>query len=469
MDVTQSSGTAPAGPPGTARKAGDALAAALVARLGEGRVFRPGERPHTEASTLWNGSVTARPDLVVRPRTEAEVASAVLAAREHGVPLSVRGGGHDWAGRALRDGGLTIDLGGLRAVRVEGEEITADGGSLAGDVVAAAAPHRRNVATGTAGVVGMAGLTLGGGYGPLLGTAGLAADNLLGARVVLADGRTVSTDDDPELLWALRGGGGNFGVVTSLRIRSHPDRGLTGGMVLFPWEQARQVLDGWAERAAGAPDGLGLLFELTVVPGVGPCLMAVAVWSGDPSSSDRALEEVTGLGTPLNSTLAPTTLKDLLGQFDQAVPSGMHWTLRTRSVASLTPEITDILTRAAGDRPGPGAGLGMRRFHGAATRVGADDTAFGRRTPHILVEISAGRSPEEDPGPYRAWAEQVRAALAPHALPGGYPNFLAPGQDQQIDHAYGSHAGRLLAAKQAYDPDGVFTATPLPDAGTVRP
>ncbi|GAB3839109.1 FAD-dependent oxidoreductase [Kribbella italica] len=375
----------------------------------------------------------------------------------------MRGGGHDFAGRALREGGLVIDLGDMREVWVADGEAVAGGGARAADVVAAAAPYGLNVATGTAGVVGMAGLTLGGGYGPLLGTAGLAADNLLSAEVVLADGRIVSTDDDPELLWALRGGGGNFGVVTEMGIRLHPDRGLVGGLVLFPWSDASDVLARYTDLIAGAPDGLTLLMELTVVPEVGPCLLAVPVWSGERHQADAALDRVLRLGTPLSSTLGPASQRDLLEQFDQQVPAGMHWDLRTRSVATLTPDIIDILIAAADRRPGPGAGIGVRQFHGAATRVGADQTAFGRRSAHVVLEISGGRPAHEDPDAYRAWVEDVSSNLAPHALPGGYPNFLTPDQQDQVAHAYGQNTARLLDLKRAYDPGGVFTATPLPD------
>ncbi|WP_210583083.1 FAD-binding oxidoreductase [Streptomyces sp. GESEQ-35] len=443
----------------------DELSRRLGERLRADRVHRPGDPAFAGAATLWNGAVTTRPALVVRPRTGAEVATAVSAAQEFGVGLSVRGGGHDWAGRALREGGLVIDLGEMRDVRVEGNTAVMGGGSLAGDVVAAAASHGANVATGTAGVVGMAGLSLGGGYGLLLGTAGLAADNLLGAEVVLADGRLVSTEDDPELLWALRGGGGNFGVVTTMHVRLHPDRGLVGGMVLFPWEEAATVLARYAELTASAPDGLTVLLEMTFVPDVGPCLLAVPVWSGEQRHADAAIADVLRLGTPISSTVGPITQKDLLAQFDQHVPHGMHWDLRTRTIAAPTPGIIDLLISSAEARPGPGAGIGLRQFHGAATRVGADDTAFGLRTGHVVVEISAGRGPDDDASAYRKWAEDVRTSLEPHALPGGYPNFLLPDQDDQVAHAYGSHTARLIAAKQSYDPRHVFTATPLPDRG----
>ncbi len=441
----------------------DELYRRLAGRLGTDRVFRPDDHAYASTVRLWNRAVTTRPALVVWPGTGAQVAAAVTAARETGIAVSVRGGGHDWAGRSLIEHGLVIDLVDMHDVRLRRNTAILGGGCQAGDVVAVAAPHGLNVVTGTAGVVGMAGLSLGGGYGPLLGTAGLAADNLLGAEVVLADGRLVSTEDDPELLWALRGGGGNFGVVTSMLVRLHPDRGLVGGMVLFPWQEAPSVLTRYAELTADAPEGLTVLLELTVVPEVGPCLLAVPVWSGEPRHAGAAMDRVLRLGTPLTGTVGPTSQKELLDRFDRSIPRGMHWDLGTRTVAALTPDIIEVLVRAAGTRPGPGAGIGLRQFHGAATRVGADDTAFGLRTPHLVVEISAGRGPQEDPGAYRSWVDGVSAALAPHALPGGYPNFLAPDRHEQIAHAYGAHAARLAAAKRHYDPDHVFTATPLPD------
>ncbi|MYT68155.1 MULTISPECIES: FAD-binding protein [unclassified Streptomyces] len=439
----------------------DELARRLGERLKADRLFRPGDPSYAETTTLWNGAVTSRPALVVRPHTGAEVAAAVTSARESGVGVSVRGGGHDWAGRALR-GGLVIDLAGMRDVRVEGDMAVVGGGGRAGDVIAAAAPHAMNVAVGTAGAVGMAGLSLGGGYGPLLGTAGLAADNLLGADVVLADGRLVSTEDDPELLWALRGGGGNFGVVTSMRVRLHPDRGLVGGMAVFAWKEASTVLSRFAELIADAPDGLTLLLEMTVAPGIGPCLVVVPVWSGDPRQADAAIAKVMSLGTPITTSVGATTQKDLWGQFDQSVPQGMHWDLRTRNVAELSTGVIDLLTGWADTRPGPGAGIGLRQFHGAATRAGADDSAFGLRASHVAVEISAGRLPDEESAAYTGWADDVSNALAAVSLPGGYPNFLLSDQKEQIAHAYGAHSERLAKAKEFYDPAHIFTATPLP-------
>src|SRR6516165_11194107 len=218
----------------------------LFADLPAGRVLS-GSAYDTSVQ-IWNAAVTHEPALIVRPESPAEVRAAVLAARTHDLPLSVRGGGHDWAGRSLRHGGLVVDLAHMRHVVIDPvvRIATVQGGATAAEVIAAARPHGLVAATGNCGGVGMAGLTLGGGYGPLNGQFGLALDNLVSAEVVLADGRIVTADatHEPELFWALRGGGGNFGVVTSMVVRLHPVDQLIGGLIVFPWSQAAAVWRG---------------------------------------------------------------------------------------------------------------------------------------------------------------------------------------------------------------------------------
>ena len=224
---------------------------------------------YDESLRIWNGAAVQRPLLVVRCQTAAEVQSALLASRRHRLPVSVRGGGHDWAGRALRPGGLVIDLSTMRRVSVDPETMlaTVEGGASASDVMRAAAPHELSAVTGTVAKVGITGLTLGGGYGPVNGRFGLALDNLVGAEVVLADGRLVTADatHDPELYWALRGGGGNFGVVTSMRIRLHALHWLLAGFILYPWSQARHVLSQLGTWIRTARDATATL-RTTVAP-----------------------------------------------------------------------------------------------------------------------------------------------------------------------------------------------------------
>lgn len=454
-----------------ASAAASAAARELSARLGPDRVADSGPG-YDEAVRLWNGAVGRRPALVARCATPADVHAAVRAARDHGLPLSVRGGGHDWAGRALRDGGLVVDLSRMRQVSVDAlaRVATVQGGATAGEVVAAAAPHELSAATGTVGAVGLAGLTLGGGYGPLGGRLGLALDNLLGAEVVLADGRLVTADarHEPELYWALRGGGGNFGVVTSLRIRLHPVGRLLTGQILFPWSQAADVLGGLDAALTGAPD------ELTVQSGVlpGPAVVLVPTWCGDPAEGERAVEALRRLGEPLVAQVGPMTHAELPALFDGHVVAGGHYAIRTRTVAALTPDVVRALLAAGSTLTSPLSGITIHPFHGAAARVPADATAFGLRQDHFVVEIVSAWTPEAEQGVrgehghdgsrHRAWADSVSTALAPAALPGGYVNLLGPDAHDQIAHAYGPNTARLLAAKRHYDPDAIFSGTPLP-------
>jgi FAD/FMN-containing dehydrogenase len=280
-----------------------------------------------------------------------DVQAAVCAGRRHGLPLSVRGGGHDWAGRALCDDGLVIDLTGMRHVAVDPQALVATvaGGARAKDVAAAAGAHGLVAALGNCGMVGMAGLTLGGGYGPLSGTCGLAADNLLGAEIVLADGRQVTTgpDGEPELLWALRGGGGNFGVVTSLRIRLHPAREMVAGSIIYNWNEAGSVLRRYAAFAATAPDELGVAVGVMSGPDGEPGITLVPLWNGELCRGERAMEDLRAFGTPRAAQVGPVTYTELLAQWDAWVEAvdGCHWEIRTRSLPALTAGAADASSR----------------------------------------------------------------------------------------------------------------------------
>jgi hypothetical protein len=447
--------------------AGDLVTTAandLLRRIDPAQVhtaFSPNNAPR-----IWNAAVKHRPAVVVRARAPRGVQQAIRVARDHGMRLSVLGGGHDWAGRGLCDGGLLIDLSRMRGVSVDASArvATVGGGATAADVMAAAAPYGLVAAAGNCGGVGMTGLTLGGGYGPLNGRFGLASDNMLGAEVVLADGRIViaHATREPELFWALRGGGGNFGVVTSMLVRLHPLSKLIGGLIVFPWSQAAAVWRGLREVLATAPD------ELTVQSGLFPGLngqptfFLAPAWSGDLAVGEHAIDALMKLGKPLATQVAPMTYGEMLGQWDAHVVGGLHWAVRTRTLPGFTPEIIDALVEAGRTRTSPRSLLPIHHCHGASTRIPSDETAFANRREHFMVEIVAGWPPG-DGSAHRAWADSVSAALAPYALPGGYQNLLGPDDHEQIANAYGDNAVRLLGAKTHYDPDGVFTAIPLPE------
>jgi FAD/FMN-containing dehydrogenase len=437
-----------------------------------GRVALPGDEYYDKGTRVWNGAVRHRPAIVAFCKRPEEVQAAVRAARRHGLPLAVRGGGHDWAGRALRDGGLVIDLTAMRDVVVDPRSrvATVAGGALAKDVAGAAGAHSLVAALGNCGTVGMAGLTLGGGYGPLSGTCGLAADNLLGAEIVLADGRLVTTgpDAEPDLLWALRGGGGNFGVVTSLRVRLHPARHMLAGTIIYNWNEASSILRRYQAFAATAPDELGVSVGVMSGSDGAPALMIVPLWNGDPQRGERAMEDLQAFGTPLSAQVGPATYADMLVQWDAWVEAvdGSHWDVRTRSLPALTADAAEAIIAAKARAASPLCSIFWHHFHGAATRMAPNGTAFGLRSEHIMVEIVAGWKPDGDDGAaYRRWAQDLWQSLAPLALPGGYANLLGPDDREQARGAYGGNATRLRALKRRFDPDGVFaSAIPLPEA-----
>ncbi|MEA3073709.1 MAG: hypothetical protein QOD29_5155, partial [Alphaproteobacteria bacterium] len=424
-----------------------------------------------EGARVWNGAARRRPAIVAFCKQPEDVQAAVRAARRHGLPLSVRGGGHDWAGRALRDGGLVIDLAGMRDVTVDPRALVATvaGGALAKDVAAAAGAHDLVAALGNCGTVGMAGLTLGGGYGPLSGNCGLAADNLLGAEMVLADGRRVTTgpDAEPDLFWALRGGGGNFGVVTSLRVRLHAARDMLAGSIIYNWNEAGAVLRRYAAFAATAPDELGVPVGMMSGPDGEPVIMIVALWNGDRCRGERVMGDVQAFGTPQSAQVGPATYAEMLAQFDAwvAAADGCHWEIRTRWLPALTAGAADAIIAAMARTASPQCSVFWHHFHGAATRMAPDGAAFGLRREHFMVEIIAGWKPDGDDGAaHRRWAQDLWQSLAPFALPGGYANLLGPDDREQAAGAYGGNAARLRLLKRHFDPDGVFaSAIPLPE------
>jgi FAD/FMN-containing dehydrogenase len=435
-----------------------------------GQVVSWGDDDYARTRQIWNRAVESQPALLVLCETSADVQAAVRSARRHVIPLSVRGGGHDWAGRALCPNGLVIDLSGMRQVIVDPNSRTAivSGGAQVKDVAAAAAAHGLVAALGNCGEVGMAGLTLGGGYGPLNGRHGLAADNLLGAEMVLADGRCVMTgpDEEPDLFWAIRGGGGNFGVVTSMRIQLHEARHMLAGLIAYPWSEAETVLSRYAAFAAKMPDELGVPVMATSGPDGQPAITLVPLWNGDKLPGERAMDDLQALGKPQLAQVGPMTYAEILAPIDAwlAEAADCHWEIRTCSLPALMPGAIDAIIRAIARKTSPHSAVAFHHFHGAATRIPAEAIAFGLRHEHFMVEIIAAWEPDgSNDTTHRRWAQDLWQSLAPFALPGGYANLLGPNDREQAASAYGGNAARLRALKRRFDPDGVFaSAIPLP-------
>jgi len=440
-----------------------AVADELRAVMGQ-RVVVTGEDCYDDVRQIWNGAIDHQPALFARCESVEDVQAAVQIARRYDFPLSVRGGGHDWAGRALRHGGLVIDLSRMRQVSVDatGQVATVAGGAIASDVSAAATPYGLTAVTGHVGAVGMAGFLLAGGYGPLTTRFGLAVDNLLGAEIVLADGRRVwaSSSHNEDLFWALRGGGGNLGVVTSMGIRLHPVTETLAGLIIFPWAEADIVLRGHAAIMSSAPDELSVLAGVLTGADGNPVLFLGPIWTGRRAEGEEYIARLEGLGKPLLSQISPMSLAQLLGIYDAQVVNGRHHALRTRWLADLTPDIISAVVAAGASRTSPFSIIALHHFHGVGTQIAPDATAFCMRRNHYMIEIIAAWEPTSvvEAELHRQWMSDLSRALAPHALPGGYANFLAPDAHDQIAHAYGSNALRLRELKRRFDPDNVFSS-----------
>ena len=351
----------------------------------------------------------------------------------------------------------------MRGAHVDPAARTVDvqGGATAADLLVATTPYGLVTTTGVVSSVGMAGLTTVGGYGALIGRCGLALDNLSSADVVLADGAIVTAgpDDDTELWWALRGGGGNFGVVTRLRYRLHELPIVLAGMLMFPFAEAAAVLTGYAEVVADAPDELTVMCGFLPGPDGRPRPFLCPFWSGsDLPAGERAVARLRSLGHPFVDQVGPMPYPAALAMFDGNISADNHYRLRSRWFPEMSPAAADALIAGAAELPSPFSALVVNRFHGAAARVAPDATAFAMRRPHQVAEVIAVSRPDESPERYEAWAGSVVAALDPVALPGGYPNLLGPAEDERARASYGANLDRLLAVKRGYDPGNVFAS-----------
>jgi FAD/FMN-containing dehydrogenase len=423
-----------------------------------------GEDIYEATTAIWAKPIGPMPRAVVHCRTHRDVQLTIRAARECDLALSVRGGGHDWAGRALCDG-IVLDLSGMRNVIVVPEMgvATIKGGARASDVLSATDPLGLVPVTGSTGAVGMAGLTLGGGYGPLIGRFGLALDNLVSAEIVLADGRVVvaRADREEELFWALRGGGGNFGVITEMQHRLHALSEVRSGMLLFPFAEAKAVLRGCADICAFAPDELTCQLAFVAGPDGSPVAMVVPTWSGQPERAEAQLAPFLRLGTLLLNTVSTTSYKASLTAFDAHIVNGQRVLMETCWLPALDHDNIDVFIRSMARAVSPGCALLTHEFKGAASRVPAAATAFGLRRDHVLVEIIASFADDSDQA-HQQWVQATLDDFKATALPGGYPNFL-PSGDPRAATSYGENASRLAAAKRRYDPDNFFrSAIPLP-------
>jgi FAD/FMN-containing dehydrogenase len=441
----------------------------LRARV-RGGVLIDGEPGYDEARRIWNGMVDRRPALIARCTSSADVQNAVAFARENEMLLSVRGGGHHIAGNAVADGGLTIDLSPMRAVAVDVGRCTArvGGGALLGDVDHATQAFGLAVPLGINSTTGFGGLCLGGGFGWLTRKYGMTIDNLISADVVTAEGelRVVSLSGEPDLFWAIRGGGGNFGVATSFEVRLHSVGPLVHcGFVVYPGTQARQVLRAWRDFAESAPEDLSVWAVLRRAPPL-PFLPAevhwtevvilAAVYAGDVAEGARATAPLSKFGEPIAVVLTPQPYEAFQRGFDPLLAPGARNYWKTSDFARLEDGALDVFVDAARTLPGPECEVFVAQLGGGMARVPREATAYAGRNAHYVMNVHGRWRSASDDEAVRGWSRRVFERTAPFATGGGYVNFLTADESMRLASAYGPNYERLRELKRQFDPGNLF-------------
>jgi hypothetical protein len=434
-----------------------------------GELIRPGDPSYDEHRKVWNGSIDRSPAAIARCATAEEVVGAVALARETGLPTAIRGGGHSFPGQSTCDDGIVIDLGKLKRIELDPEARTArvEAGALLGELDAATQAHGMAVPAGIVTHTGVAGLTLGGGIGWLHRKHGLTIDQLLSVTMVTAEGEIVraSEAENPELFWGLRGGGGNFGVVTEFEFRLNPLGPVLAGPIFWLMEESPEVLRFYRDWIADAPSELMTILIHRKAPPVdfvprelhGRLVVAVVCcWSGDLEEGERVIRPLREFGSPVLDLCEGKPFTEHQGMFDPSFPHGRWYYMRSCDVAELTDEVIDITVEHSMRIRSPLTSFPIWQLGGAIREMGNDDTAFNGRDSGHTFNITCSTEDAEGFAEERQWARDFWSALAPFHE-GVYVNFLMEEGQDRVREAYGaSKYDRLRALKREYDPDNLF-------------
>ena len=444
----------------------DALRAGL-----RGALCRPGEPGYDEARTIWNAMIDKRPAAVVSAAGTSDVIQTVRLAAQHGLLLSVRGGGHNIAGNAVCDGGLMLDLSRMNSVRVDPKARTArvEPGARLADLDKATQAFGLATPTGINSTTGVAGLTLGGGFGWLSRKHGLTVDNLLSADVVTAAGELTraSETDNPDLFWAIRGGGGNFGVVTSFEFKLHPvGPEVIAGLIVHPFSAAKEVLDEYRRLVAKAPDELCCWVVMRKAPPLpflppevhGTEVLVLALcYAGDPVAGAKAVAPFKAIGKPIADVVGPAPFAAWQTAFDPLLTPGERNYWKSHDFVELKDGLIDVLLNAVRRLPSPQCEIFIGNLGGAINRIPVEATAYPHRNVNFVMNVhTRWSSPSEDKACI-AWARALYDAAAPFATGGVYVNFMPDDEAQRVrSGAYGANYDRLAKLKAKYDPKNLF-------------
>jgi FAD/FMN-containing dehydrogenase len=436
-----------------------------------GELVLPSDDAYERARRVWNAAIDRRPALIARCSGTVDVVLAVELAREHELPLAVRGGGHNVAGHGTCDRGVVVDLSPMRGVDLDlgGRTVRVQAGATWGDVDHETQAFGLATTGGLVSTTGIAGFTLGGGFGWLMRKHGLACDNLLSAELVTAGGRVLraSADENADLFWALRGGGGNFGIVTSFEFRLHPvGPVVTAGAIFFPGEAAGDLLRFYRDWVEQVPDEVTTVVNLATAPAT-PFLpedvhgKRVAIvsgcYAGDPEDGAKAFRALRAFGTPIADLIGPMPYAELQRFVDGQWGPGFHNCFKSSWLARLDEAAIETLLRAHERAASPDTKIQLYHFDGAVARVGRDENAFARRDAPYLVNIAARWQDPADTELNVAWAQELHDAMTPFATDGVYVNFLGEEGQDRVRAAYGERTyARLVELKRRYDPTNLF-------------
>jgi FAD/FMN-containing dehydrogenase len=450
--------------------------AVLDADVGEhlsnlkGSLLTPDSPGYDEARTIWNAMIDRRPGLIVRCADAADVARAVRFARSHDLLVAVRGGGHNIAGNAVCDGGLMIDLSPLRSIRVDQATRTArvGAGCTLGDVDRTTQGYGLATPLGVNSTTGIAGLTLGGGFGWLSRRLGLTIDNLLSAEVVTANGEIVraSVRENPELFWAIRGGGGNFGIVTAFEFQLHPvGPEVLSGLVIHPLASAREVLRFYRDFLPTTPEAFTCWFVLRLAPPLpflapewhGKPILALAMcWSGDIAEGERVAAPLRGFGKPLADVVGRAPFADWQTALDPLLTPGFRNYWKSHDFRELSDGLIEVLLAYAGKIPDPNSEIAYAQLGGAISQVPQEATAYGHRESQFAMNVHGRWADAEKDEACIGWARDLFKAAAPFATGAVYVNFMTQDEGERVRAAYGSNYERLVQLKRKYDPTNLF-------------
>jgi hypothetical protein len=450
-----------------------AIASAVGEELGSGlrgEVAWPGDRGYDTARAVFNTMIDRRPLAVIRPADASEVVRCIAFARRHDLPLSVRGGGHSVAGNAVRDGAIMLDLSAMKALRVDPESrrVRAGPGLTLGEFDRATQALGLATTLGVVSTTGIAGLTLGGGLGWLNGRYGLACDNLISAEVATADGQLLraSAHQNEDLFWGIRGGGGNFGVVTCFEYQLHPVDLVLAGVLSYPLEAAPRVLRHYDDFAKAAPDELSTAASLGLTPAGEPTVSVAVCYCGPIDEGAQLLRPLRRFQSPIDDGIQPMPYAMLQGARDEGFPSGRRHYWKSGWLREVTDGAIETLLRFLPQMPSSVSSVGLQQLHGAASRVAPSATAFPHRAEQYDFLIGSQWSKANDSDRNLQWTRALFEAMQPHLEESVYVNNLGDEGPGRVQAAYGVNYQRLAALKRTYDPDNLFHANQNIDPST---